>query len=52
MFDNNFGVIEPENLINDTTWSETYPSGQVQASPVFDRETCTRGREVISDHPP
>ena len=45
MFDNNLGVIEPENHINDTTQSETYPSGQVHASPVSDRETCTRGRE-------
>ena len=46
MFDNNFGVIEPEN-INDTTRSETYPSGQVHASPVSDRETCTRGHEGL-----
>ena len=45
MFDNNFGVIEPENLINDTTWSEAYPNGQVHASPVSDRETCPRGRK-------
>ena len=45
MFDNNSSVIEPENLINDTTWSETYLQGQVHALPVSDRETCTRGRE-------
>ena len=33
------------SFINDTTRSETYPSGQVHAPPVSDRETCTRGRE-------
>ena len=37
MFDNNFCVIEPENLINDKTWSEAYLNGQVHASPVSDR---------------
>ena len=65
MFNKSFGVIEPENLINGTTWSEAYPNGQVHASAVSDWETCTRGREgprtyaqdmsvgeMISDHPP
>ena len=45
MFNKSFGVIEPENLINGTTWSEAYPNGQVHASAVSDWETCTRGRE-------
>ena len=43
MFDNILGVIELESHINDTTRSETYPSGQVHAPPILDRETCPRG---------
>ena len=44
MFDNNFGGIESE-YINDTTRSETCPSGRVPVTSVSDRETCIRGCE-------
>ena len=47
MINNNTSVIETENDVNDTTWSGTYLHGQVNAIPVSDRETCTRGREVL-----
>ena len=45
MINNNTTVIETENDVNNTTWSGTYLQGQVNAIPVSDRETCTRGRE-------
>ena len=45
MIDNNTSVKVPKLKNNDTTWSGIYLQGQVNAIPVSDRETYTRGRE-------